>query len=144
MLYIRNTSTQICRYIESYKPLFLFFFEIAETISVMLLIWGFAVDFNFFTANPQMFAARNRFANPQTKTLSPQFADLQTGLRKCPALEIRAHNKNRSVLNAFNGTNSIGPSSSSLSSSSAKCLNCNIFNARSVTCLRFFVFLPLP
>ena len=78
MLYIRNTSTQICRYIESYKPLFLFFFEIAETISVMLLICGFAVDFNFFTANPQMFAARNRFANPQTKTLSPQFAGLRT------------------------------------------------------------------
>ena len=38
----------------------------------MLLICGFAVDFNFFTANPQMFAVRNRFANPQTKTLSPQ------------------------------------------------------------------------
>ena len=75
MLYIRNTSTQICRYTESYK---LFFFEIAETISVMLLICGFAVDFNFFTANPQMFAVRNRFANPQTKTLSPQFVDLRT------------------------------------------------------------------
>ena len=64
----------------------LFFFEIAETISVMLLICEFAVDFNFFTANPQMFAVKNRFANPQTKTLSPQFADLRTGLRKCPAL----------------------------------------------------------
>ena len=25
-----------------------------------------------------MFAVRNRFANPQTKTLSPQFADLRT------------------------------------------------------------------
>ena len=33
-----------------------------------------------------MFTVRNRFANPQTKTLSPQFADLRTGLRKCPAL----------------------------------------------------------
>ena len=55
-----------------------YFFEIAETISVMLLICGFAVDFNFFTANPQMFAVRNRSANPQTKTLSPQFADLRT------------------------------------------------------------------
>ena len=32
----------------------------------MLLICGFAVDFNFFTANPQ------------TKILSPQFADLRT------------------------------------------------------------------
>ena len=58
---------------------------IAETIEVMLLIYGFEVDFNFFTAYPQMFAVRNRFANPQTKTLSPQLADLRTGLRKCPA-----------------------------------------------------------
>ena len=33
-----------------------------------------------------MFAVRNRFANPQTQTLSPQFADLRTSLRKCPAL----------------------------------------------------------
>ena len=57
----------------------------------MLLICGFAVNFNFFTANPQMFAVRNRFANPQTKTLSPQFADLRTGLRKCPALVITKH-----------------------------------------------------
>ena len=56
-----------------------FFLEIAKTIPVMLLICG---RFQFFTANPQMFAVRNRFANPQTKTLSPQFADL----RKCPAL----------------------------------------------------------
>ena len=56
----------------------------------MLLVCGFAVDFNFFTADPQMFAVRNRFANPQTKTLSPQFADLRTGLRKCPALIVCA------------------------------------------------------
>ena len=48
-----------------------FFFEIA----VMLLICGLAVDFNFFSANPQMFAVRIRFANPQTYTLSQQFAD---------------------------------------------------------------------
>ena len=41
----------------------------------MLLIFGFEVDFNLL---PQMFAVRNRFANPQTKTLSPQFADLRT------------------------------------------------------------------
>ena len=85
VLYFSNTSTQICRYFESYKR---FFLEIAETISVMLLICGFAVDFNFFTANPKMFAVRNRFANPQTKTISPQFADLRTGLWKCPALII--------------------------------------------------------
>ena len=45
VLYFRNTSAQICRYFESYKRFF--FFEIAETISVMLLICGFAVDFNF-------------------------------------------------------------------------------------------------
>ena len=55
-----------------------FFLEIEKTIRVMLLICGFAVDFNFFTTNPQMFAVRNWFANPQTKTLSPQFADLRT------------------------------------------------------------------
>ena len=54
----------------------------------MLLISRFAVDFNFFTANPQIFAVRNRFANSQTKTLSPQFADLRTSLRKCPALQL--------------------------------------------------------
>ena len=47
-----------------------FFFEIAETIPVMLLICGFEVDFSFFTTNPQMFAVRDRFANPQTKSLS--------------------------------------------------------------------------
>ena len=48
-----------------------FLLEIAETIAVMLLICGLAVEFNFFSANPQMFAVRNRFANPQIKTLSP-------------------------------------------------------------------------
>ena len=41
----------------------------------MLLLCGFAVDFNFL---PQMFAVRNRLANPQIKTLSPQFVDLLT------------------------------------------------------------------
>ena len=41
----------------------------------MLLLCGFAVDFNFFTANPQMVAVRNRFANLRIKTLNPQFAD---------------------------------------------------------------------
>ena len=45
--------------------------------------------FQFFTANPQMFALRNRFANPHIKTMSPKFADLRTGLRKCPALAVR-------------------------------------------------------
>ena len=29
----------------------------------------------FFTAYLQMFAGRNRFANPQTKTFGPQFTD---------------------------------------------------------------------
>ena len=42
------------------------FFETAEAIPVMLLICGFAVDYNFFTANPQMFAVGNRLANSQT------------------------------------------------------------------------------
>ena len=32
--------------------------------------------FQFSLANPQMFALRNRFANPQTKTLSPQFGEV--------------------------------------------------------------------
>ena len=54
------------------------FWEIAEAIPVMLLICRFAIDLNFFTTNPQMFVVRNRFANPQTKTLSSQFADLRT------------------------------------------------------------------
>ena len=82
-LYFRNASTQIVHTLNRKKRIFL---EIAETISVRLLICRFAVDFNFFTANPQKFAVRNRFSNPQTKTLSPQFADLRTGLRMCPAL----------------------------------------------------------
>ena len=43
-----------------------------------------------------MFAVRNRFANPQTKTLSPQFADLRTGLRKCPALQSTSGRVDRS------------------------------------------------
>ena len=43
VLYFRNTSAQICRYFESYKRFF--FFEITETISVMLLICG---RFQFF------------------------------------------------------------------------------------------------
>ena len=64
------------------------FLEIAETIPVMLLICEFAVDFNFFTANPQMLAERNRFANPQTKTWSSQFSDLRTGLQKYQALPV--------------------------------------------------------
>ena len=63
VLHFRNISIQICRYIESSKRIFL---EIAETIPVMLLICGFAVDFNFLNANPQLFAVKNRFANPQT------------------------------------------------------------------------------
>ena len=52
---------------------------------MMLLICGFEVDFNFFTANLQMVAVKKRFANPQTETLSPQFADLRAGFRKRPA-----------------------------------------------------------
>ena len=62
VLYFINTSTQICRYITLYHKI-VFLLEIAKTIPV---IRGFAVDLNFFTANPQMFAVRNWFANPQT------------------------------------------------------------------------------
>ena len=83
VLYFRNTSAQICRYFESYKRFF--FLKLQKRFQ--WCCW-FAVDFNFFTANPQMFAVRNRFANLQTKILSPQFADLRTGLRKCPALQL--------------------------------------------------------
>ena len=61
--YFINKLPQICRYIESCKRIFL---EIAETIPLILLICGFAVDFNFFTANPRMVAERNQFPNPQT------------------------------------------------------------------------------
>ena len=50
----------------------------------MFLICG---RFQFFTTNLQLYAVRNRFVNSQTKTLSPQFADLRTDLRKCPPLQ---------------------------------------------------------
>ena len=50
----------------------------------MLLLCGFAVDFNFFTANPQKFAVRNRSLNPQIKTLSPRFVEVpSTGGSVC-------------------------------------------------------------
>ena len=61
----------------------------------MLLLCVFTVDYNFFTANPQMFAVRNRFTNLQIKTLSPQFTDRfvevpSTGLERLTyKLEIR-------------------------------------------------------
>ena len=35
----------------------------------------------FFTANPQMFAERNRFANPEIKTLSPKFAEVPSTVK---------------------------------------------------------------
>ena len=73
MLNVRNTSTQICRYIELYGSLF--FFEIAETISVMLLICGFAVDFNFFTANVCGKKSVRKSANQNLKSAICGFAD---------------------------------------------------------------------
>ena len=60
-----------------------FLWKLQKRSQWILLICG---RFQFFTANPQMFAERNRFANTQTKTLSPQVADLRAALRKCPAL----------------------------------------------------------
>ena len=48
----------------------------------MLLLCGFAVNFNFL---PRLLAVKNRFPNPQIKTLSLQCADLRTDLQKCPA-----------------------------------------------------------
>ena len=47
----------------------------------MLLLWGFAVDFNFFAANPQMFAVRNRFANVRyLRICGPIFGSAQPWL----------------------------------------------------------------
>ena len=87
VLYFRNTSTQICRYIESYKPIFL---EMAETILRMLLICGFAVDFNFFyrkSANVYGKKSVCKSANLNLESAICGFVDLRTCLRKCPALD---------------------------------------------------------
>ena len=51
-----------------------------------LLLCGFAVNFSFFTANPQILAVRNLVRKSTNKNGSPQFADLRTDLRKCPPL----------------------------------------------------------
>ena len=60
----------------------------------MLLLCGFAVDFNFFTANPLMFAVRNRFANQNLKSAICGFANLRTDLRKYPAQSHTKSNDN--------------------------------------------------
>ena len=62
------------------------FLEIAAKILVMLLICGFAVDFNFFTANVCSKKSVRKSAILNLESANCGFVNLRTGLRKCPAL----------------------------------------------------------
>ena len=75
VLYFTNAFTQLCRYIEPQNVFFWLSAKKPPNSVVALRICG---RFQFFTANLQVFAVRNRFANPQIKTLSSQFAELRT------------------------------------------------------------------